>query len=230
LELILLPGLDGSGILFKDLIAALPATLTPHVICLDQVKGETYYEKASYLSQYIYGNEVIIVAESYSGRIAYELCGLLGCRVKRVIFLASFIHSPSHTSKLANLVPISMLNESYFSRYLLLLIGFAGCDASSQVKCVFKSISLADKEKLKNRLSNIATLDEPVRSFNTKTIYIQPTHDFLVNRRAVKKLQRLFKNTSVYKVKGGHFIAQTQPKQCAKVIENVIDEYEGEKK
>ncbi|MEM5549296.1 hypothetical protein WNY63_00930 [Pseudoalteromonas neustonica] len=230
MDLILLPGLDGSGILFRDLIAALPTTLNPCVIYLDELNGESFSEKAFDLSNKIQDSEVIIIAESYSGRIAYELCDLLGKKIKRVIFLASFITSPSYTSKLAHIIPTAILKESHLNTWLLLHVGFAGYGSKHQAKHVFKSISLADKQKLKNRLNNIAALDKPLKSYDTKAIYIKPTHDLLVSKRAIKELLVVFKNTQINALESGHFIAQTQPIQCAKIIISAVNEYKNENK
>lgn len=224
MKIILLPGLDGTGILFKEILKALPATLDIQVICLDALEGDSYAKKAQYLADSLPNTELFLVAESYSGPMAYELCNILGNKVKQIIFLASFISAPSSLSRYAYLIPIFAIKASKLNIWLLNKMGFAGAGSESQVLDVFKSISFANKAKLKNRLQNISRLSKPQNSHATPVVYIKPTNDLLVNNRAVDEVKSVFNNTKVVTISGGHFIAQTHPIECANIIKRAVDE------
>lgn len=225
MKIILLPGLDGTGMLFKGILKVLPKTLDIQVFCLDELEGDSYAKKAQYLAKHLQSTELFIVAESYSGPIAYELCNLLGSNVKQIVFLASFISAPSLLSRYAYLIPTFALQASKLNIWLLNKMGFAGSGSESQVLDVFKSISFANKAKLKNRLQNISRLSKPKNLHATPVVYIKPTNDLLVNKRAVDEVKSVFNNTKVVTIFGGHFIAQTHPLECADIIKRAIDEY-----
>jgi len=225
LKIILLPGLDGTGMLFKEMLKALPNALTIQVICLDELEGNSYANKAQYLANSLSSSELFIVAESYSGPLAYALCNILGSKVKQLVLLASFISAPSLLSRFAHLIPVFALKPSKLNIWLLNKVGFASSANKNQVSDVFKSISFANKTKLKNRLHNISRLSKPKNLHATPVVYIKPTNDLLVNSRAVDDVKSVFSNTKVVTINGGHFIAQTHSIECANIIKRAIDEY-----
>ena len=119
MKIILLPGLDGTGMLFEGILKVLPRTLDIQVFCLDELEGDSYAKKAQYLAEHLQSTELFIVAESYSGPIAYELCNLLGSNVKQIVLLASFISAPSLLSRYAYLIPTFALQASKLNIWLL---------------------------------------------------------------------------------------------------------------
>jgi len=223
-KILLLPGLDGTGILFDRLVSALPNDLDVQIISLDSLIGTSFSEQAQSVADSLNDTEFIIVAESYSGRMGYELCHLLGERVKRVIFLASFVSSPSIISKWAHLMPIFLLRPNIFSKWLLTNIGFSGEGNTILTAHVFESLNRAKKDKLKQRLKNISKLNTPFRMLATQAVYIQAEKDHLVSERVVNIIEKLFINVSMVKLSGGHFVAQIHPNKCAQIIMREVAE------
>ena len=74
MKILLLPGLDGTGLLFEDLLAQLPTTVDVEVISMDELCGSSYVEQAKEIATNVGDTKILLVAESYSGRVAYELC------------------------------------------------------------------------------------------------------------------------------------------------------------
>lgn len=224
MKVILLPGLDGTGLLFKELLEALPSHFDIVVISLDDLSGSRYIEQAEELADRYSDDEVMLIAESYSGRLAYEWCGLPNSSVQVVVYLASFISSPSLLSKFAGYLPLSLLKSHRLNHYLLGKVGFSGIGCSELHEQVFESLQRADKRKLKQRLNNIAQLDMPTTTHTIPCVYIQPSHDYLVGKKAVAEVASLFNDLEVVKLNGGHFIAQLAPQECAKIIQETIAE------
>lgn len=215
---VLLPGLDGTGYLFKDLLKELPTALKVEVISYASISSLTYYEQAQEIASLYLDKDVLIIGESYSGRVAYELCHLLGERVKGLIFLASFVSKPSIFSRLASIIPISFLRPNFITRLLLYIVGFNMSGGIQLVSPVFHSLEHTDNKKLKERLRNIACLDKPIKKITCPVTYISPNKDFLIASRSVQYLASLCPNFKKVEVLGGHFIAQSNPVACAKAI------------
>jgi len=223
MKIILLPGLDGTGSLFDELIKSLGEESEVEVISYEDISGQSFIDQAKEIAMRVTDMDVLLVGESYSGRVAYELNQLLGSRVRAIVFIASFISSPSFLSKFAGLLPVALLKPNSMSTYLLKVIGFNGKATQQQINSVFNSLKMANRSKLKARLNNIAALSNPANTINCHVTYIRPTRDLLVSNRSVNNLKSLCSNFHITSVSGGHFIAQSAPAACAKVISNAAN-------
>lgn len=221
MKIILLPGLDGTGLLFKGLLEALPDDLEVDVICLNDLSARTYSEQAIELAAQYVGTDVVLVAESYSGRLAYEWCGVSNAAVRGVVFLASFVSAPSLISRLAGYLPLLLLKPYRLNRYLVNRVGFAGAGAPERIDQVFESLRCTDKHKLKQRLKNISQLNTPSKRHNTPSVYIRPNHDYLVANKALVAVTSAFNDMTLVRASGGHFIAQSSPYLCSKIIQKM---------
>ena len=86
------------------------------------------------------------------------------------------------------------------------------------IEHVRHAIAQVTPSALKQRLLNMAELDEPKGQQPTTAVYIRPTNDRLVAYDAIKVLGNIYPQLSIESVEGGHFIAQTAPESCARVI------------
>ena len=223
MKILLLPGLDGTGLLFDKLIEEIPSAFDVEVVSYDSVEAVSYSDQAVEVAARLKSRDIFIVGESYSGRVAYELCQILGKRVKGVVFLASFISRPSVISRFATILPISLLKPSALSKFLLHMFGFNLAGGPEIVTPVFCSLQKTDKRKLKSRLSNIAKLANPNAKVGCPVTYVRPSTDLLVGGNSVKYLASMCPNFNQVIVSGGHFIAQSNPVLCAKVICNAVN-------
>ncbi|MDO6527214.1 alpha/beta hydrolase [Motilimonas sp. 1_MG-2023] len=218
MKVILLPGMDGTGLLFEPLAQQLSRRLDVEVVPLNDVSGDSYVELAQQIAKGIQGEKIILVAESYSGRIAYELCHILGERIVKVIFVASFISRPSSIARLSVLVPASFIQSKFMPDWLLNVSCFSGLGSQAQISLVNRAIDQAGSLKLKRRLSMMAVMDTPRDHLAIQAVYIRPIQDRLVDASAVHVLAKVFTQLDIEKVAGGHFIALAQPEECANII------------
>lgn len=218
MKIVLLPGLDGTGLLFDKLIENLPQDHEVEIVSFELISGLTYKEQAEELASKYKNEELLIVGESYSGRIAFELSHLLKENVKGIVFLASFISRPSLLSLLAKFIPLSFLAQNVLTESLLYFVGFNRSGHGALVGSVFNSLRNANKIKLKSRLRNISHLKKPSLDISCPVIYVRPSKDRLVSSSAVKALALRCASYREISIEGGHFIAQVNPVACAKVI------------
>ena len=90
-KIILLPGMDGSGIMFGPLIQLISNRYDYEVIALHQLDDQSYESQAEFVANRIGDESVILFAESYSGYIALLISRLKPHNIKHIIFAASFI-------------------------------------------------------------------------------------------------------------------------------------------
>ncbi|MCO1335556.1 hypothetical protein MO867_14550 [Microbulbifer sp. OS29] len=222
MKIVFLPGMDGTGFLFNELIQEVPREIDREVICLNEIQGVTYHQQAEHIAERIGSSSVVVVAESYSGRIAYELCNILGTQVSEVIFIAGFVSCPGKLAKLAAVLPEYALKPNLLPNWLMKKLCFDGHGAIGLTEKVRHAIAQVQPSVLKQRLLNIAELEQPKHHQLTKAVYIRPTYDRLVAWEAIKILGNVYPQLNIESVEGGHFIAQTAPKTCAKVILRAI--------
>ena len=92
---ILLPGLDGTGDLFAPLLAVIPRNLSARVIAYPCERRLSYDELFGLIeNQLAAENNVILLAESFSGPLALRYASIHPERVQAVILCASSIQSP----------------------------------------------------------------------------------------------------------------------------------------
>ncbi|WNC69137.1 hypothetical protein RI845_03025 [Thalassotalea nanhaiensis] len=221
MKLILLPGLDGTGNLFKALLEVLPNHITYQVIPLSD-ECLNYSEQASQIANQIDTDEIIILAESYSGKIVYELCKL-DLNIKHIIFAASFISRPSLISKFSSLLPIILIKKKFIPNQILSKLFFDSYNMSNSVSEVFESLNKVSNETLSSRLSLVSSLDEPNDRFAVKATYIRPSNDLFVMPECIKPIKSTFQHLEVINVSGGHFILQSNPERCSEIIQTKFE-------
>ena len=136
--------------------------------------------------------------------------------------MASFLSSPSLIARIASILPLSLLKPNPISKWLLHLIGFNLKGNKGLVNAVFKSLSKANKDKLKQRLKNIAKLNTPKNVHDLPAVYIKPSSDRLVSKQSVNTLQSVFVNCQLITLEGGHFIGQSNPAGCAEIVTRAV--------
>ncbi len=214
--------MDGTGDLFQPLLEQLPNSLDIEVIPLNSLEGNSYSEQINEIVTKLGNHPITLIAESYSGRIAYELARILRNQVVQIIFIASFITPPIFLCKIGQFLPKNAFNTRYLPRALLDYIGFSGFGDQELKNWISSVIQTVPSKTFHRRISNMANLSPPEEKLEVVTTYLRPTNDRLVEASAVKQLTKFLPKTNVINIEGGHFIAQTNPLICAQIIINRV--------
>lgn len=134
MNIILLPGLDGTGELFEELIPCLGDNQV-HIIALPQEGEQTYKSLTSYVTKQLPREDFILVAESFSGPIGVLLSQSGLQNMKGIIFVATFL-TPLKKFLIAitKLLPIKQLLQVPFSSLLVryLMLGHSASDKTAK--------------------------------------------------------------------------------------------------
>ncbi|MGH1486356.1 MAG: hypothetical protein ACRBCI_09040 [Cellvibrionaceae bacterium] len=227
IKVVLLPGMDGTGLLFKPLLDIIPNDINIEVIPLSQETDQSVESEVKRIEKIISDENIILFAESYSGRIAYELAKRSKISIKHIIFVASFLSTPSLLSsllsKLAQYFPISILRKRIVPQNIINWLCFRSVNSTALINLLYESINSVDACILKARLANISCLLKPQQILSIETTYIQASHDLFISNHALTEIQQLFQSVDLQKVSGGHFIAQANPQACLTIITNIIN-------
>ena len=223
MKLVLLPGLDGTGLLFKPLLEALPSELDVSVISYPHDVLMSYEELVEYVDARLPEEDYILIAESFAGPIAYQLVQRKPSHLKSIVFVATFLDSLRPLlSRLSGLFSPSFIR---FMPDLIIKTVLLGSAANKEMLRLFKeSLKKVSPKVLSFRLGELSKLSKLNHRQDQKedvsAIYIQASNDNLVLRKSAEDFKKVFSRLEISKVEGSHFILQTNPQACSKIITN----------
>ena len=218
MKIVLLPGLDGTGDLFEPILNELPKNIDVTVIKYNNSKKQTYKELVEYVATQLPKDDFILVAESFSGYIAYKIGLKRFKNLKHIVFVATFLTNPR--AIMLNLIP-SFIFRLRIPKLIIKWL-FLGFNTDKNIINLFqKTINNVASDIIKFRLQEIKKLKPTNNKLNLPTTYIQATQDYLVPTESLKDFQKLCQNLKVYQIRGKHLIVQSNPKDCAKIINSL---------
>lgn len=218
MKLVLLPGMDGTGMLFEPLLTEL-TELDVEVIALPSFGAQDYDSLAALVAKLIGERECVVLAESFSGGIAERLVRNEGLNIKHVIFVASFLSCPSRIlSRLTIALPIKFLLGLPLISPLVLKALMLGWSANAKtISLLRKALKSVDSRILNIRIRHIAEYRFAALPSEVGATYIYPTGDLLVGNRS-KEFTAAFPKLNIISVAGPHFVLQAEPVACAQAI------------
>lgn len=227
--LVLLPGLDGTGLLFRPLLAALPNELRSKVVAYPN-QALDLQQLAAHVLRQLPAEKVLLLAESFSGLVALTLLANAAARVRSVIFVGAFAEPPRPlllrlAPVLSRAGPLARSAPSFLLRHYCL-----GADANSaKLNELRTALAAVSASVLAQRLALVAKL----HSFrqvppDVPAYYLRASDDRLVPASCANWFQHRFKSCEIEEVPGPHFLLQAKPQVCAEVITRIAGRSGGE--
>ncbi len=213
--------MDGTGILFKPLLENLSGDIEATVISYPANEKLSYTQLAKYVRKKLPNHgDYVLVAESFSGPIAFLIAQKPPSNLKSIIFVASFLHSPLPILNAIKWLPLTMFFHLPIPNFVIRGFLF-GKEAKDEVISLFReSLRKVSKRVLAFRLREIANLSLSSKSVDIRCSYIQATNDKLVPSSNLVAFKKVIQDITVIPVSGPHFILQANPVACAKIIAN----------
>ena len=220
-NLVLLPGLHGTGELFGDFVRTLPADILPYVISYPTQEVLTLSGHAEFVFNRLPGSFVML-AESFSGLIALSLLSEYQVPAQAVIFCAAFGRPPRRVllSVLRSFPRLGLVLRLAPGRVIGALC--AGNQNNARVVTVLRrALSRVGEDVIANRFRLLAEEHVFKSEFRVPCYYFQAKHDRLVPSRHVQWFQERFPDFTVERIDGPHFLLQTRAEECAKRVANI---------
>jgi len=224
MKAILLPGLHGSGQLFAPLCDRLSEHCQCVPIAYPNSEKLTYPQLTDWLLARLPTDQAyFIVAESFSGPIAYLISLAQPDGLRFVVFGASFIDNPNTTLlKARSLLPpmfkfLRYVPDNLLKRILLIK------DANANSVGNFKQVLLEFPSDLfRYRLELITQSGLPRQKSPYRAIYLRPQSDYMVTEAGYRSVAARFDDLSRFDLPGSHFLFQSNPQHSAEIIINEI--------
>ncbi len=218
--LVLLPGLDGTGILFTPLLKQLPSTIKPHVIALPNDSPMGYKALLPVVASSLPTNtRYILLGESFSGPLALMLAashppGLVG-----VILCASFIRNPTYLpSVLKHFVGSWLFQISpMFIQAKALLAGYSTPELRSLLA---RAHTRVPATVMAERVRAILALDctSELASCPVPVAYLRGRKDKVVLKKNWRQIVAANPAVREFIIPAPHLILQTQPRAVVEAI------------
>lgn len=163
--------------------------------------------------------DFVLIAESFSGYVAY-LIGLQKPKhLQSVVFVATFLTNPRPLFlSFSKILPMKLLLKASIPKFIIkkFLLGQSASDET--IKLFKQAIKRVDSKVMAHRLKLISELKPPIQKTSINTTYLQASNDKLIHKSSVEIFKKLFFNLVIHKINGTHFLLQTNPTECVQLI------------
>jgi len=227
---ILLPGMDGTGDLFRPLLAAVPPGFTSRcrVIGYPGDEALTYDELVTIVEQQVAdAGDVVLVAESFSGPLALRLAARRPAQVRAVVLVASFVCPPLPRWLRFLVMPILFRVAPPATVLRRLLLGRDAPD--SLLREAKAAIGRVRPAVLARRLKDVLTIDcaDDLRRYPGPILYLAAKDDALVRQRSLEAIRSARSDVEVRTIPGPHLLLQAQPQAAWREIERFLEEIQA---
>jgi pimeloyl-[acyl-carrier protein] methyl ester esterase len=222
--LVLLPGLDGTAIFFRPLVAALPPWIGVH--CVEYpVSGANDYRALFPLVRdtCLACDDFFVLGWSFSGPLALMLATQAPERLRGVILGASFIAPPwpflrllrvAITAPVVRIMPV-------LSQALALIGRYSSAEFRRDRRECLSRVPLS---VFAARTRAVLDTDlRPGLTCNVPLLYIAGSSDIVVPRWNARAVMRAVPSTRVVTIDGPHLALYTNPAKAAEVITRFIE-------
>jgi pimeloyl-[acyl-carrier protein] methyl ester esterase len=220
---LLLPGLDGTGVLFGPFVATAPEGASIEIASYPVDREMSYADSAALVvSTFVPDEPFVIVAESFSGPIAVLVAAARPQALAGVVLCNTFVyraawHGFSHLPWAWLLrIPVTTLTAGIH------LTGFR--TASSWAR----RIRLANQPVLPSvrasRLRSALNVDvrKEYAALNVPVMYLRGLHDRLVLSSCVRHATAARPSTFVVQVPGPHLLLQVEPRRSWQEVSSFV--------
>jgi pimeloyl-ACP methyl ester carboxylesterase len=219
-RLLLLPGMDGTGLLFAPLVRALPAALAPRVVSYPPCEPLGYAALVPLVEAAAAGGgQFVVVGESFSGPLALLLAARRPPGLRGVVLCASFVRSPLPVPALWRWVaqpwlfrfrPLGLISWALLGRHRRGLLG----------RLLGEAVLSVSGAAMAARVQAVAGVDvtAELRACPVPVLYLRASEDWVVRPRCWRLVKAERPDAEVAVLSGPHLVLQAAPSEAATVL------------
>lgn len=229
-RLVLLPGLDGTGELFADIVAALPPTIQATIVGYPRQEFRTYDQLLAFVRDTAAPlDPFVVLGESFSSPLSVRLAAMELHNLAGLIICAGFVSNPfPHAGflmrALAKPALFRLPRLDFIHKYYV-----AGRSANHAFReRIRKNLRTVAPEVLARRVQEILKCDarEDLVRTAVPIMYLQGAYDRLIRGRCFDEIQKLQPRVRLASVPAPHMVLQLKPREAADAIMNFVQEIE----
>jgi pimeloyl-[acyl-carrier protein] methyl ester esterase len=225
--LVLLPGLDGTEIFFRPLVAALPTWIKPLVVTYATSGANDYSNLFSAVRAAVKDSkECYVLGWSFSGPLALMLAAKEPNRIRGVILCASFVRAPIPAlSSLRFAVVSPVVHLVRIARRIHLSFRINSPNRLRYDKA--GTLARVPSRVLAARARAVLTLNarEYLRECPRPVLYVAGSRDRVVPSWNADDVVRELPSTKVVTIEGSHLALYTNPRAAVHAIVGFMREF-----
>ena len=220
MTLILLPGLDGTDVFFRPLLASLPYWIRSHVVSFPPNGANEYADLLGLVRRALAEiPECYVLGWSFSGPLALMLAVAEPAKVQGIILSATFVRSPRPIySRMRFTAVAPVIWTIRAGRRVPVWLSRGPADQLRRDKSeTWRRVSA---RMVAARIRTLLNVDarEHLRSCPHPVLCIAGSHDGVVPLRNVEEIVRVRPSVRVRTIEGRHFAMYTNPTAAANAI------------
>ena len=190
LHIVLLPGLDGSGKMFRPFLEKLPLDCKVTVIAYPGDRDVSFEDLPGFIVSQLPGNEpLLLVGESYSGPVIAALSQRPELQVAALVFVATFAKYPVTLLKvIARLLPLKLLFHFKAPAFVIRHYCFGRWTSTEAINLVRDSLANNRPAVIASRALSGASIDvrHMLPAIDKPCLYIRAAEDRMVPANAMQ--------------------------------------------
>jgi pimeloyl-[acyl-carrier protein] methyl ester esterase len=224
--IVLLPGMDGSGLLFADFINALAPRVEAKVVAYPPDRPLTYPQLAALVRTELPNDRpFILLGESFSGPIAVTLAASQPPGLRALVLVCSFVRSPARLPLVLQrwlaALPVRMVPIRLAAAILL------GRFATARLRELLgQAVHAVAPEVWRTRLAAVVSVnvEQELRRIGVPVLYLRARQDRVVPRFASELISRCLPSVRIVDLESPHFMLQAKPAESAAHIQRLLRE------
>ena len=222
LSLVLLPGLDGTGRLFKPFLDSLPDWITPIVVSYPTDQPRGYEDLIALVSSSLPAEgDYLILGESFSGPLAVMAAARKPKGLRGIVLCASFVRNPFRLlPSWAGALSVGPIYELWPATIRLRAI-LASDEYKDLAELALDAIKSVNPDVIAKRVKAILTVDvqQTLASLDVPILYLAGRKDRLIRKHNVTGIKAIKPSLKIAELDTRHFVLQLEAKQSAAEIE-----------
>ncbi|WP_374336214.1 alpha/beta fold hydrolase [Leeia sp.] len=220
--LVLLPGLDGSGLLFEPLLRALGGSLPVQVWAYPAQLAGDYDILAAWVRTQLPDQAFVLLAESFSGPVALRIARQPPPGMQGLVLCATFVRSPRpllrYLLPLLSRLPLQRVPLRW-GRFFLTTPWRLPSVYWQRLQAAW---SVLPRAHILQRLCAISVEQGGAMPITVPVLCLHATADRLLPRQTTQYLRESLPQAMHVQIAGPHFLLQTCPEAAAVAIQRFL--------
>ncbi|MHB8111376.1 MAG: alpha/beta fold hydrolase [Syntrophorhabdaceae bacterium] len=227
INIMLIPGIQGTGHFFSPLLRVLPDNFHSIVISYPDNILKSLEDHADYVAEHFPAGDIFIIAESFGGLVALMLLHRHPGKIQSIIFSATFSEAlyPKFIYG-ASLIPGAPYLVKKMPVRILGYFLFRPYSDKNLEKLLKSGLPKIDPAGFKQRAKLVSEgYPYPDDYFSIPCLYLQSLRDRVVPHKSADWFASHFSPFELITFDAPHSLLQTRPRECAEKIINFIGRY-----
>lgn len=224
ITLVLLPGLDGTGLMLADFVASLEPGINAVVASYPSSTPLGYAELEPIARSFLPRDQpYYLLAESFSGPVAVSIAASSPTGLCGLILCSSFARNPlpllAPFRSAIRFAPVTALPMALLSFFVL-----GRFATSSRRDSLALALARVAPSVLRARASAALSVDVSalLQDIKVPVLYLRASEDRVVPKPSSKLVESLVADIRVVELTAPHFLLQVAPSQAAAVVANFM--------